>query len=121
MLLVEDATFDLMPKTGIAVVGVEGDEGMGKLERKGIVTALAEDMRVLAILIGPHLDEQLKAVLPSLPYAKRNLRCTFLECNEEAAFEHACKLYHREWQLADTCEHPERAGWKCPVPLCDGI
>ena len=119
MLLVEDATFDLMPKTGIAVLGIEQDDAIEK-KTKGIVTALAEDMLVLAIVFGPNLDEKVKAAVATLPYSKNRLRCTFFECSDASAFEYACKLYHREWVLAESCEHPELDGRSCSVPMCDG-
>ncbi len=122
MLLVEDATFDQMPKTGVAAIGIEREPELDGKQRKGVVTTIADDMIVLAIVHGPGLAQQVRDAITTLQIAPGDLRCTFLECDDEHAFELACKLYHRqEGALAETMDHPELPGKKCPVPLCDGV
>jgi hypothetical protein len=120
MLLIEEATFDQMPETGVAAIGVERELEL-QARRKGVVTTLAEDMIVLAIVHGPKLAQRVRDTITTLKIASGDLRCTFLECDEGPAFDLACKLYHRQYDLLDEMiEHPLLEGRGCPVPLCDG-
>jgi hypothetical protein len=122
MLLVQDATFDQMPGTGVAAIGVEREPSFyGTRSRRGVVTTLADDIDVLAIVHGADLAARVRDAITHLGVAAGDLRCTFLECEEAAAFDLACKLYHRdEGALDERIEHPALAGHACPVPLCDG-